>query len=123
MQMSVRCRFVQGSNTFFAPDLATYWVEVVEQVIRATGWDIPLTINVCLLGLLPRNSKEEPSRCFSVLGLTMGKRCIATRWMSNRAPTREKWERDLKEWANAEEEHLRRTRKDDKLPEVLLAWG
>lgn len=38
-------------------------------------------------------------------------------------PNHRKWRVDFKEWATAEEEHMRKTRRDEKLPEVLQAWG
>ncbi|KAJ1170431.1 hypothetical protein NDU88_002308 [Pleurodeles waltl] len=115
-------------SRLFAYDLAVpwlrrYWNDVVDQIRETTGWEIPLTIRGCLLGLLPRDQKRQLSRRFAVLGLTVAKRRIAIHWMSDRGPTKESWVKDLLEWATVEEERIRQTRKDAKLPEVLLAWG
>ncbi|KAJ1202357.1 hypothetical protein NDU88_006157 [Pleurodeles waltl] len=33
------------------------------------------------------------------------------------------WKRDMAEWENAEEYHMRKTRRDDKLPDESRAWA
>lgn len=121
-----RCRSAQADfphMVWTCPTIQRYWMTVLEDLTRITGWTIALDPRACLLGLILRDPKRKTSRRFLVLGLVIAKRRIAIHWLTQQGPLVAKWRTDLREWALAEERHMRNTRRDDKLPEVLLAWG
>lgn len=81
--------------------VTTFWGEIVTQIKWAKGWYISLQIYKCLLGLLPDDLKHKLNRIY-----TVAKRSIAIHWMSDGPLTSEKWEKDLRVWTGAEEEHI-----------------
>ncbi|KAJ1204184.1 hypothetical protein NDU88_007965 [Pleurodeles waltl] len=50
------------------------------------------------------------------------KRGVAITWIGARGPDVRRWCTDIKEWALAEEIHLRWARRDEHLEEDMQAW-
>ena len=82
-----------------------------------------MEIKAILLGLLPKSKERTMSRKFVLLGLVLAKRRIAIRWLSRVRPRLKEWRKDILEWALAEEVHMKKSRRDEKLEDDILSWS
>lgn len=57
------------------------------------------------------------------VALLLAKRWVAISWIIPSGPREQGWMKDVKEWAVAEEMHLRQCRRDERAPEDLQTLG
>ena len=91
------CPFAQG-----------YWNAVLDKIKSTLERDLPCTMRVCILGIFKRSKKHKVRNKFVDLALALAKRRLSIAWKSPTGPEIAKWETDVKCWAGAEEQALRR---------------
>ncbi|KAJ1115325.1 hypothetical protein NDU88_003550 [Pleurodeles waltl] len=66
-----------------------------------------LTVETCLLGLLPRPKKEKALPGLTNLALILAKRLLTKRWKATAPPRVSQWCAEMLDWGKAKEQLLK----------------
>lgn len=74
------------------PQIQEYWKEVTQFIHKLTTIPIPLTISVCLLGLVEQLTLATATRTLIGTLLFYARKAIVLKWKSANPPTLSSWE-------------------------------
>lgn len=77
----------------------------------------------CLLEIVTNQKGRKVEWKFMQVALLLANRWVAISWIIPSGPREQGWMKDVKEWAVAEEMHLRQCRRDEHAPEDLQTLG
>ena len=91
-----------------SPYTQIFWKAVTLKIGPALQRMVPCDIESCILIQFSRPKMKKVGNRFLDLAMALAKRQISMNWKNPRVPGMTKWEADVKVWARAEEQALRR---------------
>lgn len=84
-------------NWWSCNTIKTFWESIQMEITRITGFDVPLTIEFCLLNVHPEGLQDIAKAETIGILLTVAKAAIALKWRDEKPPSLSLWQSKLLE--------------------------